>query len=624
MNDFPDRRPAPRVAAVAVIVAAVVLMMPASLGAQAPASKGIRSAPLSPPKKLQPTTPVESQTPAAPPRPPARPGAAKTLPGAPGAGGPAPIDVQSLGALDADSAGTLGVADGGFGPAMWEGTRRGLVERLLPRLPAETQSRAMRGLMRRLLLSAAKAPQGKSTGASLVALRVERLAAMGEIVGARDLLGAVRDRSASESLQRSEADVLFMANDNARACPLVARRIGASASVHWQKAFIFCQALAGEHDRAELGIGLLREKGVKDEVFYGLIDSLASREKFVIASLAHPTPLHFAIARAARARLPADVTSSNNPAVLRIVATSPNARARLRLEAAERAEAMGSLPTNFLRQLYAGITIPEDVVADLAKRKGNAPVPMARAYLYRNAIGEVVPTAVAETISRAIAMARAGGYYPSTARVYLPVLERLAPRRELLWFAPEVVRAFIAAGKPQAAGSWLDLLHLAAPVNKEAEEALARLLPVLRIAGGIGAESWEPAALTKWWALETRAAHDKARNPDGAVVRASRLYNLLEALGDPVPGALWEALLDGQPHTTTIMPGAAVWRSLEAAAAAGRPGETVLLALVALGQAGPTQASPVVLRRVIESLRRAGLEREARLLAGEVAIAANL
>ena len=55
-----------------------------------------------------------------------------------------------------------------------------------------------------------------------------------------------------------------------------------------------------------------------------------------------------------------------------------------------------------------------------------------------------------------------------------------------------------------------------------------------------------------------------------------------------------------------------------------RVGETILLSLLVLGEAGPAQANPTVLHKVIKSLRNVGLDREARALAVEAAVASGL
>ena len=71
-------------------------------------------------------------------------------------------------------------------------------------------------------------------------------------------------------------------------------------------------------------------------------------------------------------------------------------------------------------------------------------------------------------------------------------------------------------------------------------------------------------------------------------------------------------------------PDAAVLYALSEASQFGRLGETVLLALVALGEAGPAGGDPLVLQEVLAALVRAGLEDEARRLAIEAALAGGV
>ena len=61
---------------------------------------------------------------------------------------------------------------------------------------------------------------------------------------------------------------------------------------------------------------------------------------------------------------------------------------------------------------------------------------------------------------------------------------------------------------------------------------------------------------------------------------------------------------------------------LNAAAAARRVGETALLSLAALGREGLAGADTATVSTVIRSLRRAGLELEARAAAREAIVAA--
>jgi hypothetical protein len=61
--------------------------------------------------------------------------------------------------------------------------------------------------------------------------------------------------------------------------------------------------------------------------------------------------------------------------------------------------------------------------------------------------------------------------------------------------------------------------------------------------------------------------------------------------------------------------------ALSEASQLGRLGETVLLALLALGEEGPGAAHPLVLHEVLSALAQVDLAHEARLLAIEAAVA---
>lgn len=562
---------------------------------------------------------------------------------------PLKINVEELQEIDSDSVGTLTAEQGGFGINMWEGTSRSLVEKLLPKLPVNSSSRTMRDLMRRLLLSAATAPgsvnpldnqlasaqigaapvlapPAKKVGESgkILAMRIERLSAMGDVAAVDSLLKVAPGRDTDYALLKAETDVLFLSNDNARACPLIASQIRNIDTPYWQKAFIYCQVLAGEHDKASLGADMLRETGDKDEVFFGLINTLTDVEKFKLTSLKNPTPLHFSMIRAAKVKLPKDVTSSNNPAVLKTIATSPNAEAALRIDAAERAEAMGALDTDVLRQLYAGVTFTKETLDTALSQASIERTSLSRALLYRKALVESIATAKAEILAQVFKLAREGGLFQSMARVYHRILKDLPATQDLVWFAPEAARALLAAGDGASAEIWFNVLRTTGIVDEKAAALRDQLAPLARLTGHTSDEDWSTTKLDAWWKAETATSEEKPVDIEAAHTRATLMYSLLEALGDPVPARRWEALLDGPPQSSTVMPQSALWRSLNKAVDEVKRGEVVLLGMLALGQAGPTQVNPIVLRQVVTSLRLVGLSNEARALALEAAVAAGL
>ncbi|PKQ04233.1 MAG: hypothetical protein CVT73_13910, partial [Alphaproteobacteria bacterium HGW-Alphaproteobacteria-12] len=109
-------------------------------------------------------------------------------------------------------------------------------------------------------------------------------------------------------------------------------------------------------------------------------------------------------------------------------------------------------------------------------------------------------------------------------------------------------------------------------------------------------------------------------------VKATQLYAaseamLLDALGFQLDPAVWDALLDARGALTGKVPAEALLNQLQVAGAKNALGETVLLALDAIGQTGPGSVHPRGVSQAVSSLRAVGLESEARRLALEALMA---
>ncbi|MCW9035939.1 MAG: hypothetical protein OQJ97_17085 [Rhodospirillales bacterium] len=529
------------------------------------------------------------------------------------------VQMDTLGAVDPESAGILSLGEGGYGIEMWTGTNRSLVERLLPQLPAETSSPQLRQMMRRLLLSISAPPviaEGETPKGSLLTVRVEKLAAMGDLAGVADLLKVIPGHKDNQGLLRIEARSLFLANDLARACALASENLGEGDDPFWQKAYIFCQALAGEHDKASMGADLLQETGSEDPIFFELLDVIAGNSEPVLKSMVSPKPLYLAMARAAKVKLPTDAAWSSNSAVLKVIATSPNLPLEVRVDAAERAEASGALPTEQLRQIYKSVKFSKKDLASSLTKADEIRGAKGRALLYRSAIAQDIPTALAEVVQKALGLAREGGRYESGVRVFLPILKKMNAGDELVWFAPDAIRAFLSVGDVEAADAWFKLVRAGALFKADIKALYDDLMPLARIAGNQEAQNWGQTQLKAWW--EKR--RDKAEGRD----KAQLLFVLLETFGDPIDQTLWQDLLSGPQKVSGVLQRPSLWFALESASNNVRVGETVALTAIGLGQGGSTVMEPMFLRHVLESLVRVGLLKDARALALEAAIAAGL
>lgn len=579
--------PAERRVAKPLALAAAV-MTAAALATTAAAAQTRGPMPLTPSAVNQPTAPradPESVTPVA-----------------------AHVEVQPLQAIDANSVGVLGAANGGLGMDMWAGTSLGMAQRLMPHLPAATPSRAARQLTRRLLLSEAAAPKGEPWGdATLLQLRAERLAAMGEVDAVLALLDVVPRAAITGPLVRARIDALLLARKDKAACEEMARSRDDGGDTALAKTRIFCQILAGRAADAQLGVGMLRETGHADPVFLALAEEMLGLPPTGTPSLPAPTPLLLAMLQATGKPMPPDAATSGHPAVLRAVAERGGAKGNPRLVAAEKAERVGVLDDKALAELYAAVEFDAKERARPSAEIAADATPRGRALLYQSVDSEATPATRIETVAQALAAARAQGMYFSAARLYAPLIAAIEPTAQPASFAEAAVRSLLAAGDATAAARWLPF------AERQGGTAI-----LARLAGLPGSEAPTPAVLAGW------RSGLRSLPPAQAERQAAVVLGLLSALGDTIAAEDWVRLMGGPPLTSATMPQPALWHALPDAAAAGRRAETALLALVSLGEGGPAAAEPTSLHRIVSALRQVELVDDARALAVEAAIAHGL
>ncbi|PKU22776.1 antifreeze protein [Telmatospirillum siberiense] len=550
----------------------------------------------------------------------------------PSAGSPTPegvlprgerIQVQDLGVLDANATGVIDEGHGGFGSDMWAGSSMNIVQKVLPLMPGATPWRSLRALERKLLLTTAAVPAGKPVGDSLIKLRADRLWAMGDVDGLNALLKGVPDPAFTPALRRLQVDAALVAGDSAGACQQAAAlRSQAASDAYPAKLQVYCQFSTGKGNEAGLGVDLLREQKVNDPAFFAAADALAGIAPGKMDGFANPTPLTLAMARAAKLPLPESVASAtSSPSLLRAIATMDSATTEARLAAAEKAESLGSIDTELLRQLYEQVTFTTQELSAPVNAAGTDKGVRSRALLFRAAVQQTLPTAKVEIIAKALGLAGDGPAYFTAARLYAPQITALRPTPELASFAVVAARALYAAQRSDAAAPWVALARGGDP---SVAGAAAGLWPLTRMAGA-GTPQTIPSA--------TLAAWRKARGelpPAVALRRQLTCFGLLTALGDKIAADEWQTLYDEpQPTAAPAQPPATalrgvLWQGLRVASDELRQGETVMFSLATLGEVGLNQADPTDLYRIVAALRLIGLDADARALAVEAAIANGL
>ena len=504
------------------------------------------------------------------------------------------VERQDLTAPAAEAVGVLNPGQGGLPATLWNGTSAVTVRALLPHIPSSLDSPSLRGLARRLLLSAATPPKGAADGdrPSLTELRVIRLLALGAVDGAVDLASAASAPLRSSGLTEARIQGLLLSGRLDGACA----EIGAAPpGGEMSKVLILCQ-LASGNAAGTLGLDVQRDAKPADTAFITAAEVVGGLPpaKGGIASLRDPSPVQLAALAAAKMPLPADAIDSAGPAALRAIAIAPTTPPELRLAAAERAEAIGVLDSDMLAKLVAATEFkPEE------SGKPEA-VPGARglALIARSAEIAADPAIAAALVARGLDQAAARGRYPTAARLLAPMILRIPALPALQPFAPIAARVLLVVGRPDAAIAWLDL----AAQTADGAKAAARLWPLARLQG-VGDAS--PVAAATW--RQSVEPH-----------RAILAFALLSGLGQRPPDGETASLLDARGG---MAPAPAVSLLLENSIADQAQGAIVLAALASLEAGGFDETDPATLARVLAALKAAGLEPDARRLAVEILLA---
>ncbi len=519
---------------------------------------------------------------------------------------PEDIEAQPLAPTDASWAGTLGPNDGALPQTMWRGTERSFLAAALP-LVAPSSSPALQSLARVLLLSDAAAPAGKDPAdrPSLAALRLDRMLALGLAKPALELADRLPPDASSDLMDRDMVELHFAAHDADGACKYVNGAIGRYQDLPWwDRALVACQALAGDGDKAALGLAVLREqKAPADAAFDALIDALAGHAH-KIDKVGDADALRLTMLAAAKQPLPADVLAAAGPAALAAYAASDAVPALVRLPAAERAALLGALQPDALGALYQAIE-PKQDEQQAAVKDDKPPDARVRAVLYSIARSSAPAATRESAIARLFADGKKRGAFALTAWLVAPALGELDPGTASADFAADAARALLIAGGTDAAKPWLDAANA----------------PELRflawLAGAAPPDQVDAGALFKA-AFVSLASHDSGAAP----AEADLMVALAAALGGNLGPPDWAPFI-APPHAAKL-PSAALIVDQQQAVTARRIGEGVLSTLLVVQSGERLSLEPVLLEGAVTALRALGREADARAIAVEAAVDAGI
>lgn len=530
------------------------------------------------------------------------------------------ITINPVQRLTVDATGTLTPTTGGLPAEYWSGTPGDVALRLVALMPAAPESRTLRELARRMLLSAGPAPADLAKEGDLLARRAEQLLAMGAVDDLTRLGERVPSAALSIDLSRPLVEAAFVRGDDERACALYDRLTNASTDIFWIKVAMVCDARAGLDAKVDFGARLLSELGEEDQLIQALAQAATTGQGGAQFRMVGAGPVHLALARIADLKVDPEVSAiASLPVLVGLARGSASPPFAARLEAAERAERAGAIAPWELTDLYDEVSVSTaSVEAALAAAEAD-PGPLGRAILWRVAEAQTDPSARARAIAKAMDLAEDDAAWRQTARLFAPFLLSLDPGPDLDAFAATAVRGLMATGDVGAARPWLQrLLRQSANGSDGAAGTWLGLWALSRIAGGDDVTPFDLQAVGRWW------QHLRTIDPQQASVRASAALALMAALGDPVGDDAWRGLVAAPPVEVQAVPGAAYAYAIRAAGQNRRLGETVALGAAALGEVALAEIAVPALADVVSALGSVGLEGEARRLAVEVALAHGL
>ncbi len=522
--------------------------------------------------------------------------------------------------LTYDDLGLLDQNVGGFSEELWDNTRRKFIIQVMPRMPIETDSRAIRAISLKLLLSPGRiALSDNAKEGEVLLLRAKLLAQMGEFGVASALLRIAKETDFDDTIALYDSEQYFLNLDFDSACDRVREQIGSSDVIYWQRALIFCQSKNNEIEAASLGLDLLRESGDATETFTALIHGISGIRNSTITSLPSPSLLLVAMFRNLGMEIPLDAINTNNPALLRLIAGSEGSDMALRLKAAEKAEAIGALPAASVGALYEKVTFDSDQIAEPVSQSLKEKSSLGRALLYQATLAESLPIARAEILATALRGAQETGSFPTMARVLLPAIKTIFASPEFAWFANDAGRAFFTEAQHwEQARKWYELALSQRDNNRDAFDAALSLWPLIALTED--RETINSEMLDLWWSTKENG---DSISP-GHYRNANLLFTLLSSLGYKIPDKHWDKLLSGPLSKPSSIISPALYHALRAATDGGRVGETVLLSALAFGTVKSEHESFNTLGEIISALHKVGLTDDARAIAIEMALAAGL
>lgn len=483
-----------------------------------------------------------------------------------------------------DRVGLLEAGQGGLGPAAF-GTADGrYLATLMDRTRAPIASRWLSILLRRTLLSQSTIP-ANIDGADWVGHRAWLLVRMGEADSARTLVQRVDVENQTPWLQDVVMQAALATADPAALCGLTQSRATQTDRQAWILARAMCAGISGEGGTASSLVSEARNSGRAGGIDVLLAEKVAgagtnTRRAINIQwdGVDRLTAWRFGLAAATGVTIPEALFATAGPQARGWAARAPLWEPSARAAFADRAATLGVLSSAALVDLYGSIYD----AADPGDRSGTTAAMLRAAYTGEPparlaALGSLWSSDKGsyQNYARAIMTARAAAMVPLDATSDAAMIGLL-------------VNSMLSAGLDLQAERWA-------------------------VKTDVGSLGWALLAVGSPRPL----SNVNADNVGGFGTTTARGRLLLAGLaglgrlsGPDVAGLVQDTGLSLQSENRWV-------RALGVAVANGQQGTVVLLCAAGLQTNDWASVPPVHLYRIVDALRRVGLEAEARMIAAE-------
>lgn len=519
------------------------------------------------------------------------------------------VSVIQLNDIDPSTVGLINETNEGYPKNLWLGSERYLIEKLVTLLPSNFTSPTLREIFKRLMLSSADLPQTEGDKLSFLELRVIKLESAGFISLASKLAEMAPKNSFNGRFDRFYVSNRLLEGDNQSACQRVEEVFAKGTDdPFWLKHLSLCRIFSGDLDSARLATSLIRELDAEDEAFFNLSNSLIDKEDIAFESLTDPKPLHLAMSRAAKVSLPEDIVSNAPALILKAIAQSPNASMDVRIQAAEKAESLGLVDSDSLRQLYSGILFNSSKIKSIFDSDEGLGSIESQALLFQLSQTQEVAAAKAEALFKAFELGRKNTLYGTVARVNRGSLLSIEPSKDLLWFAKDATIALIINNESERALEWFEIARsLVNSENGTAALTVLDLWPSVQLNG----LPWARSAVAPW------VDGMLLRKDSMSVQNIERTLAIFEAINEDVPESAWYKLLDINRDVNRFISPEVFSRGFQRAVKSEKLGEAILYALLIFGQNGPANTSAKNMSLIIKGFEKLNLKSEANGIALE-------